>query len=114
VSILRACSHSYAKAAAEAWTSAFPTKEKQKAAATAVSSELLAGLCDAACITAAAAVERGMCEQAVAEELVERSMFCISITISTHTNAATNVLYHVLPLDLPHPCLMIAQAQRAL
>jgi hypothetical protein len=55
-----------------------------------------------------------MCEQAVAEELVERSMFCISITISTHTNAATIVLHHVLPLDLPHPCLMIAQAQRAL
>ena len=83
---LRTRSHPNAKAAAEAWTSAFPTKEKQKAAATVVSSELLAGLCDAACITAAAAVERGMCEQAVAEELVERSMFRISITMSTHTN----------------------------
>ena len=67
------CSRLFAQAAAEAWAAAFPTKEKQRAAASAVSTELLAGLCDAACITPAAAVERGMCEQSVADELAERS-----------------------------------------
>lgn len=71
------------QAAAEAWAAAFPTKEKQQAAATAVSTELLAGLCDAACITPASAVERGMCEESVAEELVERSTFHIGSVLST-------------------------------
>ncbi len=54
-----------------------------------MSTELLAGLCDAACITPAAAVERGMCEEAVAEELVERSAFRIITTIITVTTPRT-------------------------
>jgi hypothetical protein len=65
--------HHAEQAASDAWTSAFPTLQKQRTAATAVSNELLAGLCDAACISSAAAVERGLCEAVAADELVERS-----------------------------------------